>query len=256
MPACVINVSTIIPDCDALKSIAGVRNFGWFCRRVDITGYTRATDGTITGFTIPTGKLKKFETQKFQNSGAFGVAASTIGKTRFSQTYLWRIYYSTQADRNAMEALILAEDIVIFSPNNDNQIEVYGAALGLAATTVTGGTGTKLDDDNTALLTFTGAEPSLPSLFNTIVSITATSGAATTNSTALAVVSAAGIVVGQSITGTGIPAGTTVTAIAGTTLTLSAPATVASGTTLTLGSDDKEAAFQANQDYLDTQVGP
>jgi hypothetical protein len=163
---CIVNLSTIIPDCDALTSIAGVRNFGYFCRRIDITGYTKATDGTITGVTIASGKLKKFETQKFQNSGAFGVAASAIGKTRFSQTYLWRIYYSTQADRNAMEALILAEDIVIFSPNNDNQFEVYGAALGLAATTVAGGTGTKIDDDNTALLTFTGAEPNLPPIFN------------------------------------------------------------------------------------------
>lgn len=163
---CIVNLSTIIPDCDALTSIAGVRNFGYFCRRIDITGYTKASDGTLTGVTIASGKLKKFETQKFQNSGAFGVAASTIGKTRFSQTYLWRIYYSTQADRNAMEALILAEDIVIFSPNNDNQFEVYGAALGLAATTVAGGTGTKIDDDNTALLTFTGAEPGLPPIFN------------------------------------------------------------------------------------------
>jgi hypothetical protein len=173
MAKCIINLSTIIPDCEALSSVGGVRNFGYFCRRIDITGYTKATDGTITGVTVAAGKLKKFETQKFQNSGAFGVAASTIGKTRFSQTYIWRIFFRGQADRNAMENLILAEDIVIFSPNNDGIIEVYGQSLGLSATTVAGGTGTKLDDDNTALLTFTGAEPKLPAVFNTVAPPTA-----------------------------------------------------------------------------------
>lgn len=165
---CIINLSTLIPDCAALQSVAGVRSFGYFCRRIDITDYTIAADGTVTGFTIPTGKLKKFATQKFQNSGEFGVAASQIGKTRFAQTFNMRLFPRSQADRNSIQSLILAEDVVIFQPNNDNQIEVYGRSLGLAVTTAKGGTGAKLDDDNTTLLTFTGAEPTLPPLFNTV----------------------------------------------------------------------------------------
>lgn len=168
MPACDVQLSSIFPSCEAFKSVAGVRTFGYYCRRADITAYTHATDGTVTGVTLPTGKLKKFETGKFQNSGAFALAASTIGKKRFTQTYINRIYYRSQADRNAMTAYILADDVVVFSPNNDNQIEIYGADLGLEVTTVAGGTGTKLDDDNTALLTLTGAESDLPVLFNTV----------------------------------------------------------------------------------------
>ncbi len=172
MATCVINLSSILPSCEAFQSVAGVRDFSYFCRRIDITAITQATDGTVTAFTVGTGKLKKFQTQKFQNSGAFGLQSSDIGKTRFTQTFISRVYYRDQASRNAMEQMILAEDIVWFSPNNDNQIEIYGLSLGLKATTVAGGTGTKLEDDNTALLTFTGIEPKLPAVFNSVTTPT------------------------------------------------------------------------------------
>ncbi|EDY20580.1 autotransporter-associated beta strand repeat protein [Chthoniobacter flavus Ellin428] len=62
-----------------------------------------------------------------------------------------------------------------------------------------------------------------------------TSSAATTNVSTITVASAAGISVGEEITGAGIPAGSTVTAIAGNVLTLDHLATVSSGAALSFG---------------------
>ena len=62
--------------------------------------------------------------------------------------------------------------------------------------------------------------------------ITATT-AATSAANTVSVTSATGIVVGQQISGAGVPAGTTVVSIAGLTVTLSAPVTVAAGINLT-----------------------
>lgn len=169
---CSINLSTLIPSCEALNSVAGVRDFFYACRRVDITGIVPATDGTITDVTITNGKLKKISGRKFQNSGAFALAANDLGKSRFTHTYNARIYFRSQAERNAIQALALVDDLVVFSPNNDNQFEVYGLTLGLAPSSLAGGTGIKLEDDNTALFAFTGTEPSLPQLFNSVVPAT------------------------------------------------------------------------------------
>lgn len=63
-------------------------------------------------------------------------------------------------------------------------------------------------------------------------SVNTTASAASSNSTSLSITSATGVVVGQIITGVGIPANTVVTVVSGTTLTLSNAATVASGAAL------------------------
>ena len=61
-----------------------------------------------------------------------------------------------------------------------------------------------------------------------------TTGSTSSTAATSTVTSAAGIVVGALVTGTGIPAGTTVVSISGTTITLSGDATAtASGVTLT-----------------------
>lgn len=173
MAACPINLTSLLPDCAALKSNAGVRDFGYYCRRVDITGVTRLSDGTVTGVTIATGKLKKFQTQKFQNGAEQSLATSDIRKTRFKQGYKLRVYARSQADRNGIESVLLAPDVVFFSPNNDNQIEIYGLTIGLEASAFAWNTGTKLGDDNTALVTLEGSEPNLAPLFTTVAPATA-----------------------------------------------------------------------------------
>ena len=172
MPAPALNCASIlaslIPSCDALTSVGGVQPFVYYAHRSDLV-FTYATDGSITGVALTTtGKLAKGIGRKFQNSGAYESARSATGKARVKQTYIDRVYHDTQADRNAIQQLILAEDVVFITPNNSLKFEVYGAALGLIATSVKGGTGTKLDDDNTVLFSFEGDEPTLPAVFNTV----------------------------------------------------------------------------------------
>ena len=172
MAACVISLKSLLPDCAALTSVAGVRDFGYFCRVADITAVTYATDGSVSAVTIGTGKLKKFQTRKFQNSGGFDVARNATGKTNFKHLYNARVYFRSQADRLALEQLAIVEDLVVFSPNNQSQIEIYGLTIGLTAASGKGSTGIKLEDDNTALFAFEGVEPKLPILYSTVTTPT------------------------------------------------------------------------------------
>ena len=173
MPAPIVNCASIlaslIPSCDALTSVGGIQPFVYYAHRSDLV-FTYAIDGSITGVALTTtGKLAKGIGRKFQNSGAYEIDRTATGKARVKQTYNDRVFHDTQADRNIVQQLILSEDVVFITPNNSLKFEVYGAALGLIATSGKGGTGIKLDDDNTFLFAFEGSEPALPAVFNTVV---------------------------------------------------------------------------------------
>lgn len=169
---CLVNLASLLPSCAALTSVAGVRDFFYAASRKDLV-FTRATDGTITGVSlVASGKLIKVVGRKFQNSGGTELAVSGVGKRRFKHKFSARVYFRTQAERNGLENLSFVEDLVILSPNNDNQIEVYGQSIGLAASSGKVGTGVKLDDDNTGLFEFDGEEAKMPVLFNTVTTAT------------------------------------------------------------------------------------
>lgn len=72
----------------------------------------------------------------------------------------------------------------------------------------------------------------IASFTNSTTGSTTENGSFVSSSTVLGVTSAAGINIGASITGTGIPSGTTVEAIDGTTLTISKSSTVSDGATI------------------------
>ena len=170
MPACIVNLSSILPDCAALTSVAGVRDYFYACRRADFSAApTVSVGGVVTAVAITATKLKKIQGRKFQNSGAYEMSKNATGKTRFKHTVNARVYHRTQADRNTLQQFALVEDLVVFLPNNDGQVEIFGLNLGLTPTSGKGGTGIKLDDDNTFLFAFEGEEPLLPALFNTVL---------------------------------------------------------------------------------------
>jgi Ferritin-like domain len=92
-------------------------------------------------------------------------------------------------------------------------------------------TGTGIPAGTTVTATSTG--PNTITLSNpaTISSVISLNGIVTTGSAVITAVSSiTGVTVGQSITGAGIPANTTVSSIGTTTITMSAPATASSGT--------------------------
>ena len=166
---CLVNLASLIPSCAAQTSVAGVRDFFYAASRKDLVLTRNTTDGTITGVALTTtGKLIKIGTRKFQNGGATELSVSGIGKRRFKHKFSARFYFRTQAERNAIEQFSFVEDLVIFAPTNDNQIEVYGQSIGLAASTGKVATGFKLDDDNTGFFEFDGEEPKMPVLLNTV----------------------------------------------------------------------------------------
>lgn len=166
--SCATILASLMPSCDALTSVGGVQPFVYYAHRNDLI-FTYATDGSISGVALTaTGKLAKGIGRKFQNSGAYELARSATGKARVKQTFNDRIFHDTQADRNVIQQMILSEDVVFITPNNALKFEVYGASLGLIATSGKGGTGIKLDDDNTFLFAFEGDEPALPAVFNSV----------------------------------------------------------------------------------------
>ncbi|MGI4871479.1 MAG: hypothetical protein ACRYFX_09910 [Janthinobacterium lividum] len=252
---CIPDLTSFLPDCAALSSVAGVRSYFYATSLKDVN-IVFGADGSILSITRKTGgKFAKFEGTKFQNSGNFELSNSAIGKKRWKHAWHFRAFYRSQASRNTLQSMALIDDMVIIAPNNDNLIEVYGPTVGLSPSSGKGGTGIKLDDDNTALFDFEGEEPKLPPLFSTVAGpvATTTNTSATTASTTLTVASATGIVVGQVVSGPGITPGSLVMTVAGTTLTLSAPATVAANATLTFSTTDAQD-FATNLAVLDTLV--
>ncbi len=85
--------------------------------------------------------------------------------------------------------------------------------------------------------------------------VTGTTITTTLNSTSATVSSATGLVVGQLVTSTNVPAGTFITAIAGTTITLSQAATAAgSATAATFTSNFLYPYFAWKTGYLETDL--
>jgi len=170
--SCPVVLTSFLPSCVALSSVAGVRSHFYAARLADLT-LTYAADGSVSAVALkPGGNLLRVEGRKFQNSGAYELAKSATGKTRIKQTWSARVYHDTQADRNALRQYALVEDLVVLAPTNADRIEVYGAGLGLSPASGKGGTGTKLDDDNTMFFSFEGEEAAFPALFNTVATPT------------------------------------------------------------------------------------
>ncbi|QIX61861.1 hypothetical protein HER32_11980 [Hymenobacter sp. BT18] len=165
MSACALNLSSLLPSCEALNKPGGTRDFLYTVRKADITSVSRATDGTVTGVTVTTGALKKHRGRKFQNKGDYELQTSATGVRTFLHKVTDRLYHDTQVERTSIEALANVEDLVVFLPTNASQIEIYGLDLGLSPATGKGGTGVALGDDNTFLFEFQGSESKLPVLF-------------------------------------------------------------------------------------------
>jgi hypothetical protein len=257
---CVVNLASLIPGCAALNSVGGVRTYHYAVRKPDLASITQNVDGSVSAITLTAaGKFIKLQGRKFQNSGAYEVSRSPTGKVRYKHTFNDRIFHDSQAERNAIENLALSEDLVIFSPNNANHIEIYGLSVGLVASSGKGQTGLKLEDDNSFLFVFEGEEPHLPAYFTSVTPpapTTGTSAATATTASATLALTVAGGTNGAVIAGAGIPAGTTILSGGGTpTLTLSQPASVPASTPLTFTlTQTPDAILVADTAYLDALV--
>lgn len=171
---CAVNLSSLLPDCFGLTKVGGLVPFFYFCRLTDIAGYTPApavapatvSDGSIIGVTLKAmGQFHKAQGRKFQNSSSFELLVTSTGSTLWKHKVSAKLFESTQADRNLIAGLALAEDLVFFLPTNAGKVEVFGSTLGLKPTTGKGGSGVKLEDDSTLAFEFDGTERTTPPYF-------------------------------------------------------------------------------------------
>ncbi|TGE08751.1 hypothetical protein [Hymenobacter fodinae] len=163
---CPLTLGNFDPTCEAFKKVGGVDATFYYTLRKDIASIAKASDGTVTGVTLKVGaKLYKVTGRKFQNGINYDLKIGATGNNTWTHKHTARFYHFTQTDRTQLESYAIADDVVVFQPTNATQTEILGLSLGLAAATGKGGSGIKLDDDNTLVFELQGDEPNLPVLF-------------------------------------------------------------------------------------------
>lgn len=171
MSNCVEILQGIDPNCDALNKRGGVNKRVWVGQISQLSGFTLNVDGFVNAITMATiggvpQTLKKFIGKKFKHTATFeGVVGENVNT--INQSLALSLYYSTPAERKAIEALFNADDVFVFVEGNYGGIEVYGLELGLNASALTGGLQTLLNDNTAVIVTLSGEQESLPLQFKT-----------------------------------------------------------------------------------------
>lgn len=190
------------------NSNTGTVDFGGLSKSFGAITFAGGTaqNGTLTGtsYTVTGGTI----TASLGGSGALGTASGTPTLNANNSGFSGAINISG-GTLKAVDSRSLGSGLITLSGSSPT--------LSLA----NDGTGTGLGNGSLQFINYAKANP------------TDTTTASSTNSTTLAVVDGAKFAVGQTITGTGIPDNTRVTAISVNSLTLSQPATVANGATIT-----------------------
>lgn len=174
--ACTSITAGLTPTCAALKKRGGANKRVWVGLRDDIDAYTQ--DGTskkITDVTmVASKKLFAFIGKRYKNSGRYELVVGE-NTTVFNHIVSLSLYHETQLDRNAINALAVSEDLVVFMQNNAGQIEIFGLDIdagttddpagGLNPSSGAGGTGVQLQDDTAFTIELSGEVSHLPLLF-------------------------------------------------------------------------------------------
>jgi hypothetical protein len=166
---CVELLQGIDPNCDALNKVGGIDKRVWIGQLSQLTGYTTDVDGYINTVTLAVissiqQTLKKFIGKKLKHAATFeGVVGENVNT--INQSLALSLYYSTPAERAAIEALFNSDDVFVFVEGNYGGIEVYGIELGLNGSALTGGLQTLLNDNTAVIVTLSGEQMGLPLQF-------------------------------------------------------------------------------------------
>lgn len=138
----------------------------------EITGITPATTGTAS-FTVPRG-LRKFIGKREKHNTAMALEIGDNFNLRNHGVNLVA-YYSTQAELNALDALIDVEGLFMIVETNSGELEVWGinrkpnwSSFGLSAASLDGGSGVAILDSNIYTLGFTGNHETLQGYFASV----------------------------------------------------------------------------------------
>jgi len=162
--ACSTTLSELLAGCDAVRKRGGVKKRVWIGRLADIT-YTTDVDGYVDSLTLatvsPPNKIYKYVGRKFKHNGTLeGVVGENFNSITHNVNLL--LYYFSPEEKEAIENLWNAEDVVVFVELEAGQIEVWGLDTGLNGSALSGGTGTAFQDSTALTVTLSGAQDTLP----------------------------------------------------------------------------------------------
>lgn len=170
--ACVDLLNGITASCSALNKVGGANKRVWIGQLSQLASYTTDGDGYIDDVTMGQDAssvdytLKKFVGKKNKNSVTYEVTAGENVNT-YNTSLTIEVFHYTPEDREAIEALVNADDVFAFVQTDAGQIEAVGIDLGLNASAGSGGTGVNLQDKTSMTLTLSGEQMTLPKLFLT-----------------------------------------------------------------------------------------
>lgn len=159
----------LAPDCAALKKKGGISKRIYVGSVGDVAAYTvDATTKELKTLVMKTGKkLITASGRKYKNNVTTGNTQTENGPL-YPHSVVFAAYYSTQLEKETIEALASADDLFVIVELNSGKLEAYGLAaqngqLGEGLTmTSTGGSGTNAEDAANLVLTFAGNEDKLP----------------------------------------------------------------------------------------------
>lgn len=169
MADCSTLLSNLDPSCEATKKKGGIKKKVWI-GFFDVMTFTEDADDYVDSVTLasasPANVLYTFEGKKLKNNGTFegqiGENTNTI-----NQNLNLVLFYFTPDERESINNLFTAEDVVVFVQTEGDQIEIWGFDTALNASALTGGSGTALNDSTAITITLSGQQDGLPRVLKT-----------------------------------------------------------------------------------------
>lgn len=157
------------PSCDALRKRGGADKSFFLLAISQIAGFTQdATTKELTAITLKTGeKALKFTGKKLKNSSKVGMEQTENGPS-YIHGGSFLAYFDSQAEKESIEKVALADDLVLLIPLNSGHFEAhglvasFGLADGLTMTIAEGGSGVNYEDVTALTLNFDGRSDKLP----------------------------------------------------------------------------------------------
>jgi hypothetical protein len=174
MSNCQTLLTNLIPSCEALNKVGGVKKRVWVAAKSQINSYTIDNDGYISALTMKSipgtadpiqyYSLAQFEGKRDKHDfGVTGVPGENVNT--FNHTGTLVLFAFTPAEIAAIEKAYNADDLVIFTETNAGQVKAYGLELGLNGAALEYKEGVLLNDPTAVSITFEGEQLSFPKVF-------------------------------------------------------------------------------------------
>ena len=140
------------------KGASGLQTFGYFANKSDFTA-TVAVDGSVSALTFVSGSnLYKLESAKNTNDAGYEIQISDGQNVSYKFQVNVQAGGSNQAQLNAINELLKADDLVFIMPTINKTIFIYGLSGGLSIESGTQTSGKTGSDNSLHQLLFSGED--------------------------------------------------------------------------------------------------